>query len=145
LRVRKHPAAIAALAAALPAVPMAAAAPPPDPLKDYLDRLVKMIPGGVVGFYLVGSGIVEKYGLAVHIAWVAICLIATIVVQIWGTSDGKAGVPVEWPKVVISSIAFLIWVYTLGQQWLASTSIYSSAAGSLAMLVWTFFIPIFYK
>jgi len=135
LRVKPHPAARPTLAAGGPA----------DPLKDYLDRIVKMIPAGVVGLYLVGSGIVPQDSLAGHLIWVAVCLAAVFLVQIYGTSDKLAGVPPETGKIIIAAVAFLIWVYTLGQPWLRATGLYVQFLASLFLLAWTFFVPIFYK
>src|SRR5436190_21380216 len=106
-----------------------AAAPTPDPAKNYVDRLVKLIPAEIVSVYLVGkAGIQAAFppgapanatqGFisenAYWIGWTLFCFIAVIVVRAWATSDSKQGVKPEWPAVGIAAISFLIWVYSLG-------------------------------
>ena len=120
--------------------------------QSYLDRLIKMIPAEVIGLYLVGSGIIpisypptttpmiQKIALVI---WALICLIAVVVVRIYGTYDQSYHHPIDWPHVVISAIAFLIWVYTIGGPF-AIFGLTVPWIGSLLVLVWTFFVPIFY-
>jgi hypothetical protein len=116
--------------------------------QPYLDRLIKMIPTEVIGLYLVGSGIVPtsqdiipKMALVI---WALICLIAVVIVRIYGTYDQTKQHPVDWPHVVISSVAFLVWVYTIGGPF-AAFGLTVPWIGSLLVLVWTFFVPIFYR
>lgn len=113
-------------------------------LKSYLERLVKMIPGEVVGFYLIGRGEIADNQAVELVIWALIGLVAVIVVKAWGTSDKANDVQPDWIHVTISSIAFVIWTYTLGGPFLAY-GIYVPSIGSLLVLTWTFFIPIFYK
>ena len=46
--------------------------------------------------------------------------------------------------VAISSVAFVIWVYSLGGPF-AVFNLYVPYIGSLLVLAWTFFVPTFYK
>jgi hypothetical protein len=116
----------------------------PDPVKDYIGRLVKLIPGEVVSIYLVGTGIIpagQSFGLAI---WAAVCLGLVVVVRAYSTSDPAKHLGPQWPAVIIAAISFVIWVYTIGGPFTA----YGLAvpwAGSLAVLVWTFLIPYIYK
>jgi hypothetical protein len=116
--------------------------------QSYLDRLMKMIPAEVVGLYLVGSGIIPSGQTTILkialIAWTVICLIAVVVVRIYGTYDQTKQHPIDWPHVVISAIAFLIWVYTIGGGPFAALGLSIPWVGSLLVLVWTFFVPILY-
>ncbi len=110
----------------------------------YLDRLFKMIPGEVISLYLVGSGFIpqeQAIGLAI---WAIICLAGVIIVRAYGTADQKNNKPPQWGPVAISSVAFVIWVYSLGGPF-AAFGLSAPWIGSLMILVWTFFLPIFYK
>ncbi len=112
--------------------------------KDYLERLIKMIPGEVVGLYLIGSGLIpvgERFGL---LAWSIICLIGVVVIRVYGTTDAEKNLPPQWGAVLISSVAFVIWLYSLGGVF-KLYGLHVAYVGSLLVLAWTFFVPIFYK
>ncbi len=105
---------------------------------------MKMIPAEVVGLYLIGSSIVpgdQRVGLLV---WSIVCLIAVVVVRIYGTVDPQKNQPPQWGVVLISSVAFVIWLYVLGGVF-KLYGLHLPYIGTLLMLVWTFFVPIFYK
>lgn len=90
-----------------------------EEVKEYLDRLMKMIPGEVVGLYLVGSGFIPKNDLITLVVWSCICLIAVIVVRIYGTMDPARNLPPDWIHACISAVAFIIWLYTIGGPFVA--------------------------
>lgn len=112
--------------------------------KFYLDRLLKMIPGEVVGLYLVGIGFIPEHQLVVNLIWTVVCLFGVIVIRAYGTTDPEKGYPPDWVHTMISAIAFLIWVYTLGGPF-KMLHLHVPYIGSLLVLAWTFFIPILYK
>ena len=75
-----------------------------EALKDYLERLMKMIPGEVVGLYLIGSGLIpEGQGVAL-LVWSIICLIGVVAVRVYGTADAVENLPPQWSAVLISSV-----------------------------------------
>jgi len=113
-------------------------------VRDYFERLLKMIPGEIVGLYIVGSGLIpsgKAMGLAI---WTGICLIAVIAVRAWGTADFQRQLGPQWSAVLISSISFLIWVYSIGGPF-AAYGLAVPYVASLMVMAWTFFVPIFYK
>lgn len=115
-----------------------------EQLRDYLDRLMRMIPGEVVGLYLVGFGIIPSDQGGVQAVWAIVCLIGVVFTRLFGTADPANDKPAQIPVVVISSIAFVIWVYSLGGPF-ATFGIHVPYLGSLLVLAWTFFVPLFYK
>lgn len=124
---------------------LAAGGGPQKPFDFYLDRLMKMIPAECVGLYLVGSGIIPAGKFAGLTSWALLCLIGVVVLRIYGTADRPAALKPDWVHVAISAIAFVIWVYTLGGPFVALPGVYVPFVGSLLVLAWTFFVPIFYK
>ncbi len=125
----------------------AAGAPPREPGADfqgYLDRLMKMIPGEVIGLYLVGSGFIPANQPLVLTIWSIVCLGGVIAVKAYGTADRANQKPPDWVHVAISSVAFVIWVYSIGGPF-ATYGVNVPYIGSLLVLAWTFFVPIFYK
>lgn len=113
-------------------------------IRDYFERLVKMIPGEVIGLYIVGSGLIPHGKAAVLAIWTGVCLLAVIAVRVWGTTDVTNQLGPQWPVVLISAISFLIWVYSIGGPF-AAYGLAEPYIASLLVLAWTFFVPIFYK
>lgn len=112
----------------------------------YLDRLVKMIPAEVVTLYTAGIGFIphdQKWWL---IVWTLFCLLMVIVVRTYGTRDPNAPdgpQSVQVGVVIASTIAFVIWAYTLGGPFVA-LGWHVPWIGSLAVLAYTFILPYFY-
>jgi hypothetical protein len=103
-----------------------------------------MIPAEVVSLYLVGSGLIPNEQTIVLTIWTIICLIGVVVVRIYGTQDPEKKLPPDWIHIGISTAAFLIWVYSLGGPFTA-WGLSEPYLGSLLVLIWTFFVPMFYK
>jgi hypothetical protein len=103
-----------------------------------------MIPAEVVSLYLVGIGIISEEQTVYLTVWAVICLIGLFAIRLYGTSDPEEKLPPDWTHVILSAIAFLIWVYSLGGPF-AAMGIADPVIGSLLVLAWTFFVPIFYK
>src|SRR5262249_3173130 len=115
-----------------------------DDFRPYLDRLLKMIPGEVVGLYLVGGGFIPENAPTVLTVWTLICVIGVIAIRAYGTTDPAEAKPPQWPAVIIATVAFAIWVYTLGGPFKAY-NLHVPYIGSLLVLAWTFFVPIVYR
>jgi hypothetical protein len=78
-----------------------------------MDRLVKLIPGEVVGIYLIGVGVIppeQKIALPI---WAIACLGFVVLSRWYATSDPANNVPPQWRAVCISSVSFVIWTYTM--------------------------------
>lgn len=110
----------------------------------YLDRLLKMIPGEVIGLYLVGGGFIPKDQPVVLALWAVVCLVGLILLRVYATTDQLDNKPPQGGPVAISAVAFVIWIYTLGGPFEAF-GLSVPYIGSLIVLAWTFFIPILYK
>jgi len=115
-----------------------------DGFRFYLDRLFKMIPGEVISLYLVGSGLIPQDQTIVLVLWSVICLGGVVIVRIYGTADPPNDKPPQWGPITISAISFVIWVYSLGGPF-AAFGLAVPWVGSLLILLWTFFVPIFYR
>ncbi len=122
----------------------AAAAAIPSPMQGYMERLVKLIPCEVVGLYLVGNGIIPPGTKIATVIWSIVCLLLVVLVRSKATGDKANNISPQWFAVGISSVSFVIWVYNMPGPFQA----YGLAipfAGSLAVLVWTFVVPYFYR
>lgn len=124
----------------------AANAPAKDDLSTYLKRLLLMIPAEVISLYLVGAGLIPGDVSPWYITgWSIFCLAGVILVRALGTQDKAAKLDVDWIHVVISVVAFAIWIFTLGGPFAAWNLHVPLFIGSLLVLAWTFVVPFLYK
>jgi hypothetical protein len=112
--------------------------------KEYLERLMKVIPAEVVGLYVVGSGFIPQTATFGLVGWFAFCLVAAIIVRTFGNADPAKGLPPQPVPIAISVIAFVIWAYSLGGPF-SAFGLWVPWVGSLLVLAWSFVIPYFYK
>ena len=113
-------------------------------IKDYLERLMRVIPAEIIGLYIVGTGIIPANQTVALVIWFGFCLIAVAIVRTFGNADPAAGLPPQPVPIAISVVAFAIWAYTLGGPFEA-LGLAIPWVGSLLVLVWSFVIPYFYK
>ena len=141
----------------------------PDPARDYVERLVKLIPAEVVSIYLAGkSGIQAAFppspaansgaGFisenAYWIGWTVFCFGAVIAIRAWATSDQSLNVKPEWPAVAIAAASFLIWVYSLGDVFRRPNlfpgaglehGVWEPLLAMLLVFAWTMIVPFIYR
>lgn len=116
-----------------------------EEFRQYLDRLLKMIPGEVVGVYMIGSGFLPEKNLPFAAGWVVVCLLLVILVRVYGTGDSSKGQKPQGLPVAIAALAFVIWIFWLGGPFELLNIPYRAQLASLAVLVWSFVIPLIYK
>jgi hypothetical protein len=73
-----------------------------------------------------------------------VCFILVFVVRIYGTSDKRNEIPPEYPAVLISAGAFIVWLYWLGGPFKAY-DIQRPNIASLIVLLYSFTAPYLYK
>lgn len=121
--------------------------------KDYLDRLIRLIPAEVVGLYLAGRAAIEAaYPQAdaadgegwIWLTWTLFCFAGVLLVRAWATSDRSTGVGPQWGAVLIAATSFLVWVYSLGDGF-SRWGLWSPLLASLMLLAWSFIVPFLYK
>ncbi len=120
-----------------------------EEFKDYLGRLVKLIPAEVISLYLVGKGIIatgqgQPTPLPYWIGWTIFCLVAVLVVRLYGTAEPRENQPPQMVAVAIACISYLVWIYSMGDVF-ALLNWHDPKLGSLAVLAWSFAVPYFYK
>lgn len=107
--------------------------------EKYMGKLLKLIPSEIVAAYLAIQGIVpvesHKWGLLI----VAIVLLIITPFYLLRVQKVK-----KTFQVVVSSLAFIVWVYSLGGPFVYF-KIYEPWIASVILLLWTTFIPQFVK
>jgi hypothetical protein len=115
----------------------AAAGESPGPIDTWLSRLVKLMPAEIVAVYLAGRPLAQERYAGY---WPVVCLVLTVIVRAWGTSDRRGP---QWISVAVSAVSFVVWVYATGGHFL-TTMVDVNLAG-LAVLVWTTLVPLFWR
>lgn len=117
----------------------------PGTQDDYVQRLLKLIPAETVAMYLFLEGVTAS-GLAQEPSQLATWLWAIFgillvgnVLYIWRVLEVND--PIQY---VILSLAFIVWIFTIGGPF-QSLAFYQPFMGSLALGLFTFFVPIIYK
>jgi hypothetical protein len=102
--------------------------------------LIKLIPAEVVALYLTFKEVAVSF-LGV---WAAICLLLTVLSRTAGSY--QAGKPVQFVSILIASVSFVLWIYATGGSILSfRLPVNTPGIISVAIGVWTFVIPYFYK
>ena len=106
----------------------------------YLSRLVKLVPSEVIALYLTFKEVASAW-LGI---WSVVCLLLVAVARILGTQE--KGKSVQGGAVVIALVSFVLWVYATGGTF-PGLSLPAGMPGliSVAIGVWTFLVPYFYK
>jgi hypothetical protein len=109
-------------------------------LDDYKSKLLKYIPGEVVTLYILIFGFAEGAKDLIPfklVAWIifGVGILGTIL-YLWRIEKVKI-----WSQLLISAIAFAVWVFALGGPFI-TLSWYQSVFGAILLPIYTFFIPI---
>ncbi len=111
-----------------------------EDFKQYLERLLKMIPGEIVGLYMIGSGFLPDQNLGFSAGWTLVCLVLLIIVRVFGTAappqKPPQGVPVavavfENGVMARMSSAVTTWVAVTGSP-LASVQVAVAPGASVS-------------
>jgi hypothetical protein len=128
---------------------------PDDPAKDYVGRLVLLIPGEIIALYQAGrAAIIHQFATppsdwspsvisedGAWIGWTLFCLGALILVRRWATSDPRAGIAPDWKAVALCAVSYLVWVYSLGDVFARVLTVWDPLVAALLALAWTFVAP----
>jgi hypothetical protein len=114
--------------------------------QPYLDKAVKLVPTEIVGAYLVLAGVVGVSSSSTaaptdQLSKILICvvfgvlLVATPLYQIFISKVTNK------VQVVITTIAFVLWVYTLGGPFTV-LGIYEAKIAAALLTLWSLVIPV---
>ena len=115
----------------------------PDRVRSYFERVMKMVPTEVVTLYLAGMTLIPEKETVVQIVWASLGLAGVFLARFFGTRESERNKPVDWVVLVLSCVAYLIWVYSLGGPF-KSLGIFLPYVAGLMILLWTFITPFFY-
>lgn len=110
-----------------------------------LDKIKEMIPGESAAIYLGGLGVIPEGQTVAAIVWALVGLVITLVVKAQQT-DPRTGDQVsiknlEWNQIIVSIVAFVVWVYALGGGPFAALELYVPWVATLLVLGYTYAMP----
>ena len=114
-------------------------------LDDKKTQLVKYIPAEIVALFIAITGILNSAtGLPEIVHWIVFlgALLLTPLYVWRATRDEK--LPTAMGQIVISTVAFVIWVFAIGGPFVY-LSWYNPAYGDLLLLFYTFVIPLVFE
>jgi len=105
----------------------------------YFDKIIKYIPTDIVAAWVAATGLVATAGNAVpatKLLW--ICLVVGIIfTPLWTLRQTRMpGVPPAYKQSVVSTCAFVVWVFALGGPF-ATLAFYHPVYGSLLLIAFT--------
>lgn len=111
-------------------------------LDVYSDRLLKYIPADIVAAWLVVSNFiasVDEVPDSVH--WITF-MVGIVLTALWTKKQtDEPGIPPAITQIVISTGAFIVWVFSLGGPF-ATLVFYRPLYGSLMLLLYTLVVPL---
>jgi hypothetical protein len=118
------------------------AASGPSGIDTYSDRVVKYIPADVVAAWVTASGLIKAaengpYRPSNTVLWV-IFAVGLFLAGAWTWKQtNRAGMPPPVVQIVISTIAFAVWVFGLGGPFPQWVGLYNPVTNSLALIAYT--------
>jgi hypothetical protein len=125
--------------------------------KNYLERLLLLMPGEIVALYLAGRSAITGYfestpkensnipESVTWVVWTIVCIGLLVAFRRWGTSDKVREIRPEWGAIAIAGVSFLVWVYSCGDVFKVALEIWNPLVATLLVMVWTFVTPAFYN
>ena len=111
-----------------------------DGYDNYTSRLVKLVPAEVIAFYLALESIVSVMPEKNILMWV---IFGLSLVGAWFYLGRMAHVSSPVQRL-LTLVAFTVWVYVTGGPF-ATLPWYNAAYGKLALVVFTFALPLLYQ
>ena len=110
----------------------------------YRDRLLKYIPSEIVAIYLALLGLLKTANPQttpiVNVQWIIFFIMLAVTIP-WQRKIVKIE---KWQQVAIGTVAFAFWAISLGQPFDTSwKDWYQPVFGTMAMMLYTFLIPLF--
>jgi hypothetical protein len=116
----------------------------PSEVNNYKDRLLKLIPSEIIAAYITLHGLIMGID-SIHklqLMWITVLLLFVLTPFYLY----KVSMVTKKGQLFISSIGFLVWVFTtnppIDKVWDDIPSVF---LGSMVFILYTLFVPLFYK
>jgi hypothetical protein len=114
-------------------------ATPPARPDDYTDRLLKLVPAEVVALWVTVSGIIASASkVPAWLPWIVFALML-VLTPFYLRRVAKV---TKLRQVALSTIAFVVWIFSLGVVPFGDLSWYMPLYGAILLPIYTFAVPI---
>ena len=112
-------------------------------LDGYFDKLLKYIPTEIVGAWIAITGLIKSASNIPTntILWILLVIFTGLTALYILRQTSKPKKPPAIKQTIISTIAFIIWVFALGKPF-DSLSLYSRVYGSSLLILYNLIIPL---
>jgi hypothetical protein len=115
----------------------------PSEANNYKDRLLKLIPSEIIAAYITLHGLILgiKNPNEDKLLWIVIAILFVLTpIYLY-----KVSMVTKKRQIFISTFGFLVWVFTTNPPDINIWDIPTEFLGSLVFILYTLFIPLFYK
>jgi hypothetical protein len=115
--------------------------------QSYKDKLLKLIPSEIVAAYLVILGILNNQQIIIQeadITEIFQWIVFGIILVLTPVYLRKFQNVMKISQLVLTSISFVVWSYSLGGPFIVS-GLHHSTIASIIMILWTLAAPTFVK
>ncbi|MGD1875010.1 MAG: hypothetical protein ACFB02_18380 [Mastigocoleus sp.] len=108
-------------------------------IDTYFDKVVKYIPADIVGAWIAVTGLIKSADDTipkVTLLWIAFSWgVFFTIIWTWKQTQ-ELNKPLARTQIIISTIAFIVWAYALGEPF-ESVGFYKPIYGSLLLILYT--------
>lgn len=105
----------------------------------YMDKLVKLIPAEWVSAYVALKGILDSAPGAPHLVYYATVVLLLLLLPLY--LRRVMGVE-SVGQILATMVSFVIWVFSLGGEYVGALPWYEPYQGSIVLILWTLAIPV---
>ena len=113
-------------------------------IDTYFDRMIKYIPADIVSGWVAISGLISS-AVSIpkeRILWIVFAVMVVLTVAWTWMQTKEKGQPTVKKQIAISTIAFAIWVFALGEPF-NSLTWYHQVYGSVVLILYNLTVPLF--
>lgn len=112
-------------------------------IDDYFSKLLKYIPTEIVGGWIAITGLIKSAtGIPTNsILWILLVIFTVITAAYIFQQTSEPKKPPAVKQTIISTMAFVVWVFALGEPF-NSLSFYSPVYGSILLILYNLIIPL---
>lgn len=113
-------------------------------IDDYFGKLIKYIPTEIVGAWIALTGIIKSASNIPTniILWILLVFCTGLTSLYILKQTFEPGKPLALKQTTISTIAFIVWVFALGEEPFKSLDWYNSIYGSILLIGYNLIIPL---
>lgn len=116
---------------------------------QYVSKLIKLIPAESIGLFVTIDNIIKSTRANANpipdtVSWITFIVLIGVTVFITYLTSNNKNLKIAYKQIIISTIAFIVWVFALGGPFLLC-SWYRSEYGAIILPIYSVLAPLMYK